>query len=857
MSLLIQGNVAFQETIRAMQAIGYREDLDLLRRNYEYTNVIVRQQEVHTIDLAGFAQSPPTYRNVCIGVVVSNGLSGAELVARHRTLGAPLMFEINGTVINRWKVTASGDPEFKESIPFSNIVNAFDQHKKEWEPESILRAKAIGDIKGPVQLDFYDEGYMAFLEGSNFTKLEYLLHSILTEINRIYQHLGQKTPRFQNLFRLTFRFIAAKVFRDRKHPGGWQSDDARTALTAIEAYYGDALPPSALHKTVVLDEIWRIFLTTFNYPNLSEDDLALFFEKSFITPETRKALGIHSTPPRVVEYIIRKLPFESLPENDRYVLEPFAGHGRFLVSSMRRMRDLLTRPMSDAERHNYFVERLAGIELDEVSAEVSRLSLMLADYPNRNSWRIYSENVFATQTLQTELKRARIVLCNPPFEDISIRDRKRYNNPDLLIKKPAELLHRTLLTPPELLGLVLPSVFESSSTYRKFHLQLAKIYGNIELVALPEVFNYSDATTMLVMAAERRTQPAPVAVTCRRVTEGASRDAFLSYGAEPPATKTIVDVAEYLQPNFSLWTPPLSRIWSYLRDYPKLSSEVEIHRGLMWLPASTQRGKKTDKYISDTPKTGYVKGHARAEDHLFQYLIEENPRFLSLRPQDQYDNAYKHRWELPKVVCNAARRQRSPWRVAAVADPIGMVFSQRFMAFWPSKRVSIYALTAILNSPVCNAFLFAKEGDRSPNHKRTFKDFPLPPVSHLEPNRKIDSLAQQLNHLLARSQFVKANDILLQLDAEILRAYDLPPVLERELLDTFQYVERPVPFGFTGYYPKDFQAYIPLHELISPEFQEARADFLLQRLVFINDPELSEAMAMLRGDSLNDEGLSS
>src|SRR5205085_394968 len=258
---------------------------------------------------------------------------------------------------------------------------------------------------------------------------------------------------------------------------GWESNDARTALDAIEAYYGDALPPSAAHSTKVLNEIWKIFLTSFIYPNLSEDDLALFFEKSFITPETRDALGIHSTPPRVVEYIVHKLPFETLPEDDRYVVEPFAGHGRFLVSSMRRMRDLLSRPMSDAERHNYFVQRLVGIELDEFSIEVCRLSLMLADYPNRNSWLIYPENVFATDTLEKELKRARVLLSNPPFEAIPVKDRGRYNNPDLLIQKPAELLRRTLAQPPELLGLVLPRVFEYGRSYRRFHQQLAENYG--------------------------------------------------------------------------------------------------------------------------------------------------------------------------------------------------------------------------------------------------------------------------------------------------------------------------------------------------------------------------------------------
>ena len=838
-----------------MQAIGYREELDLLRRNYEYTNVIVRQQEVHTIDLAGFAQSPPTYRNACIGVVVSNGLSGADLVARHRTLGAPLMFEINDTVINRWKVTASGEPEFKESIPFRNIVNAFDEHRREWEPESILRAKAIGDLKGPVQLDFYDEDYMAFLEGSNFSKLEDLLHNILAEINRIYKEMGRQTPRFQNLFRLTFRFIAAKVFRDRRHPGGWQSDDALTALRAIEAYYGDVLPPSSAHRKEVLDAIWRIFRTTFNYPNLSEDDLALFFEKSFITPETRDELGIHSTPPRVVEYIVHKLPFEDLPENDRYVVEPFAGHGRFLVSSMRRMRDLFSRPMSDEERHNYFVQRLAGIELDAMSAEVCRLSLMLADYPNKNSWRIHVENVFATDTLQRELRRARIVLSNPPFEDIPPRDRKRYNDPNILVHKPAELLRHILSDPPELLGLVLPRVFESGRAYPGFHRLLAETYGNVELIALPEVFNYSDATTMLVLAHSKHQHPSQVIIICREVSEGEEREDFLSRGIEPPAVEASVSVAEYTRPDFSLWIPRLSRIWDYLEGLPRLDSEVEVHRGLMWISSSGKSDKQPEDFISDKEKRGYIKGYPKAQDYLTQYALQGEPLYLSVRPEDQYDSAYEHAWDKPKVVCNAIRLSRGPWRVGAIADPIGLAFSQSFLALWPTGKASIYALAALLNSPIANAYVYAKDTGKH-NRNRTIKSLPLPQALSLEAGNAIDSLSRELHRIVQRRRLDEARKTLLQLDAEILRAYDLPPVLERELLDSFQDKERPVPFEFNGYYPKGFDAYYPLHEIISEEFELARADRLMERLPMIGDKDLGEYLDYLYEESTDDQRLS-
>src|SRR6266404_19734 len=858
---LMQGNPAFQAIERAILTIGYSEDL--LRRSYRYTDVLVEEEGVQperTIDLAAFAQKPHTYRNACIGVIVSNGASGVRHVSQYTAVGAPLIFEIDGPIVNRWKIAAQGEPEIKETFSVESIERAFASNRRQWEPDSILRAKAIGEPSGPIQLDFVDAGLMPFLEGRNFEKLDHLLREVLTKCTTIYKRVNQRKPSFENLFPLAFRFIAAKVFRDRGYTGGWQSDDALTALQAIEEHYNvgsDRLPPSAINDRSILDPVWSIILGLFRFPNLSEDDLALVFEKTFITPHTRKTLGVHSTPPRVAEYIVRKLPFHKIPEHERHVLEPFAGHGRFLVSAMKRMKELLPRHLSESERHDYLVNRLVGIELDQFSVEVSRLSLMMADEPNPNGWRLYNEDVFATGRLERELTEANIVLCNPPFEDFTQAKRRQYQLSELLTRKPAEVLRRILMQPPDLLGLVVPSVFISGSSYRNFHSELAENYGSIELVALPQVFNYSEATTMLIMASERQTRSTAVSVTCRWVMEGASREAFLRYGTEPPAINTVVDPADLSRPDFSLWVSPLSRVWAYLRDYPRLINEAEIHQGIKWKAASTKRGKKLDKYISATPKPGYVKGYARVEDRLSQYWIRPEDSYLSLLPQDQYDNAYQYPWDQPKVVCNAARRQRSPWRVAAIADPLGWAFSQRFMAFWP-ERISIYGLTALLNSPVCNAFLFSTEGERSPNHKRTFERLPIPPdLSFFEKGGSVDVLTRDLHKQAVQRDSRRAKQILLQIDAQILTAYDLPPNLEREVLDIFQGEQRPVPFHFAGFYPEHLEAYIPLSEIISPEFFDARADRLLQRLTFISDPVISDAMAMLHSDHTDDEGLPS
>jgi hypothetical protein len=67
-------------------------------------------------------------------------------------------------------------------------------------------------------------------------------------------------------------------------------------------------------------------------------------------------------------------------------------------------------------------------------------------------------------------------------------------------------------------------------------------------------------------------------------------------------------------------------------------------------------------------------------------------------------------------------------------------------------------------------------------------------------------------------------EVLLKIDACLLRMFDFPPRLEKRLLDFFRGEQRAgVPFEFKSYYPPDFKPAIPLHLYLSSEFQESTA----------------------------------
>jgi hypothetical protein len=846
---------AFDTVKASMASLGYVGDLFV--ENYDYQDLATKSNKVNTVDAAGFAQTPTSYRNACVSVVVGNGKVGADLVRSHRSVGSPLCFEITPEKVNRWKVT-SDEPELLEVIEHSQIENLFTAHRDDWSPETIFRAKSIGKVEPQTQLDFFDVGLFVLLENQAPEKLDRLLRTTLHEITEEYKQLHDRPSAFRDVFRLVFRFIVAKVMKDRDHLPKAVAHDASQILNFVEDYYGLKNKPileADNNRDRIIDLAWKQLSSGINFENLSVDDLAFIYEKTLVEETDRKKLGIHSTPPRISEYIVNKLPFEIIPQSKRFVFEPCAGHGGFLVSALRRLRELLPQNWGIGERHKYLVNHLSAIEQDDFALEACWSRLVLADYPHRNGWQLDAGDVFEGDLFTQHLDKANILLCNPPFEKFSPSERRRYKNQgiDVLTWKPAEILRRIFLNPPKLLGLVLPSSFEAGATYLPFHKQLAETYEAVELVSLPEMFNYSDSTTTLVLASAKRERKGRVTVVCRKVREGEDRSNFL-HGIEPAGARAEYAVDEYSKSEFSLWEAPLNRVWTWLESNPRMTSiTVDIHRGFCWVSQNDKEIKS--ELILDQPRKGYMKGPARVHGQFLQYSLVST-QYLSRKKEDQYDDAYNHAWEEPKVICNAARLRRSAWRLGAFADCEGLAASQRFTALWLAEGISLFAVTALLNSPLVNAYMYAQENS-SANHIRVIKTIPLPNLDCLETGGKLEKMSIDLHKLIERNLAVRAKKKLLEIDALIMREYDLPLDLERELLDIFQHLIRPVPFEFNGYYPDDFEANFPLYEIISNDFDSSRADLLLKRMHFVDDLEISNALARLEGDSEDEEeGLS-
>ncbi|MFZ2280862.1 MAG: N-6 DNA methylase [Prosthecobacter sp.] len=463
----------FDSVISKVEAIGYGGKL--CQKGYEISDWFGGSCERIKVPAATFAREPADYDSACLAVFLQNG-GGPPL--RYRSLGAPFGIEVQEDAIVPWTIgrDASTTRAPVGRIPADALDRFFATIKRKWSPAEVLRSKNIGTGVSSAEIDWIDMGLLSALESEISDKLDGMLAKALLAGQKAYQSATGTPPDVEELYRLVFRLLAGKVFHDRKVGAFRQLDanqNAREVLRAVCDYYQE--PNNFLANREAQQAAASALWTGLSFQNLSVDALAFVYENTLVDDKLRSDNGIHSTPHRIARYIVEKLPFESIPENDRVVVEPCSGHGVFLVAALKRMRDLLDPDWDAKKRHRYFAERLLGFELDPFAREVSKLCLTLADFPNPNGWNLEKADVFTSRKLGDALAKARIVLCNPPFEEFNKAERAQYGA-EVGSFKPLEVLRRVLRDTRQTacLGFVLPRSMIDGQSYRDVRGELAR-----------------------------------------------------------------------------------------------------------------------------------------------------------------------------------------------------------------------------------------------------------------------------------------------------------------------------------------------------------------------------------------------
>lgn len=773
---------AVDHIAKAARDTGYRSEAVVT--DYSFADVLAENNPTRTVQLAAFTRTPPSYRSAALAVVQGEGRKAIEVVNEHRALGAPLLFIINQDDVTVWEVRSKVPPRAIETVGLAEIEDLFKRHRATWHPDAIHRAKSVGPSEDGHQLDFVDLGLLPAIEGEIHVKLSRLLVDTLDLSRKASQG---ETLDARTLFRVVFRLLAAKVLEDRRHPyaAAWNADDLSSVLAGIETYYslGHIEGRWANELPAVFDAAWRHLRAGISFSNISSDDLSFVYENTLITPETRRVFGTHSTPRQVAEYVVQNLQLHNHKPEDLRIYEPFAGAGVFLVSALRHLRDLLPVDWSDQQRHDFLIKHISGDEVDPFACEVATLSLILADYPNHNGWHVKEADLFAGTTLADRMNASNVILCNPPFEAFTEADKTRYEIAGTTHSKAIAALSAALDAKPLALGFVLPRSFILERQFAEQRRRIESLYNAVEVLKLPDgIFGASDVETAAVIARDLRLSPKlPISL---RSTEVAERDrsAFLKTGKTTAHRDLIRDVPE--KPDGCLWIPPLSALWDYLQDGPRLGTLLKPSLGLQWYDQDQGR--------SDNQKPGYELGFANAR-RLQQYKPPK-PMWLDFR-EDHIRRAFDHDWSKPKLIASATRLSRGAWCLGAFVDLEGVLCSQQFFGLWPVEPLTkgqLYALAAVLNGPVANAFL-AMNSPKDRFRVSVVRDIPIPALLP----QKLSELAEEYAIRVSAASIFDCTEgdlavLLAQIDAEIMKAYDFPLKLERQILAYFEGSDRPV-----------------------------------------------------------------
>jgi hypothetical protein len=814
------------QIIAGLRDIGYSGSL--LEEGYKFPDWFSPRRDEWTVTAAAFGQTPISYDSACIGVVQANGLRQQALIDKCRALGAPIILEIDATEVREWAVSAKENGHgIIGTYPVDRIGEMLASRAADWRPLELLRLKNIGSYQWNQQLGLF-VGLLPELEESIQRTLDPLLRDTLSMVRRSYLNSTSREPNARQIFQLIFWTLTAKVFYDRQVSGFSRlSGDSEELLAAVAKHYHDDIPRLLTREArqIAADRIWK----EFDFRNLSVEVLAQMWSSTLVDDETKRKLSIHRTSRTIVRYVVERVPFSSSGDDKRLILEPCTGSGVFLLGAMNVLRPRLF-AMDASERHRYFVNHLAGIEADPFAVEISRLALTLADFPNPNGWNIEEGNVFDVSISEKYLNRAAVVLCNPPYSDFAKDERRQHK----YVQRPAAVLDHVLkhLHPEGVLGFVLPRTFvDGRGAYADVRERIAKRFASIQITLLPDrAFEGADSEIAILIACD----PIPhktSRVTNRKVNDGALPWAVFEASHEVSSEYTTE--MSWAEAKRALLVPELPEIWDFLASYPALADVAEVYRGIEWNVPLTENGMETGnrvQLIKSHPADGYRKGIAPQTS----FSIFEQPRtaYLNFRPEVQRGGPWRHSWHNPKAILGKAARSRGHWRMAAFPDSTGLACYQTYFGVWPiSVTWDEWLLSAVLNSPVANAFVATHEG-KTDITKETLMLIPMPIFTEgqrVSLRELIKNYQAVTSSLSLQGIDGDAERILKQIDALVLSAYRMPPRIERQLLDFFRGHERPIKHSFSEYFPEGLSVYFSLSDYLSPDFASATVGELLNR----------------------------
>jgi hypothetical protein len=840
-----------------------------------------------TISKLAYCRSPHDLRSAGIAVInVPIGGTSQQAVGSMKASGAPVVVALGGK--DDWEIWRQSFSKSARLVGHGSsreLGGFLRENRSDLNPDAIYRAKLWGrsDPKS-VQPELVDLSYLPLVERGLGDKVAALLENCFSSlVDELGWEIGDDmSPRNAKwLVKAPFWLLAAKVLRDKEVAGfkNIELADFSTTFGRLAKHYqskhSERTPVSvAKYQAKALEAVAKQIDRFPSLELMSTEALGHVYESAIINKETRKRWGTHSTPVWLIDYMLGRLRplIAEMPAERRRVFEPAVGHGGFLVGALRVLDELM--PGHDRQqRKDYLRKRLSGVDIDDFSQEVARLALTLADVPNANGWDLEHADMYQGDLLERRISQSDIVLANPPYENFSAKERPK----GALVNKAAEVFDQTILSIPRggIFGFVMPQSFLTSKEGAETRRRMLNECDILEMTLFADkVFEFGQPESVVILGQKpmRKTQSRK-AMTFQKVRE-TQVSIFKEY--YEPSSSTQIDQADFLKSDqATCMQPELPNLWNRLKRNPLLQDLAHVGQGLIHKGRNDPTASKTAARISESffqgAKEGFVGWHEKQLTHRLPLI-----KWLSLNKNVIRRSLSGTSVGIPQVLLNYAPVSRYEWKLKALLDPSGHPVTSRFLVVRPKENgLSIQTLWAILNSPIANAYAFGVSSKRDVTAGQ-MRDLPLPINLGKHATYLVDSAvdsyiqnAWRYDELKSKGLLIAGEDLFSKssssdhaslvdaelhlkhlhwrVDAEVLKLYDLPSGLERELLDMFTGVERRgVPFLQTEFFPPHFTDLQRLEDLLAVTGDWEKTSFrkteLIERKICkeISDSELQE-----------------
>jgi len=631
-------------------------------------------------------------------------------------------------------------------VPLSRFKEYLRDNQECFTPRRLERAKLVPD---PEQLTIFDiapDLIKQAIQIANKELVERFEKGVMEVIKSSSD--GDK----QSVINAAIAILGARILRDRLKKDWPLTSGVVEFLDMAKRFLPDYFNvPSEI--ALRLDPLLNRLPSAFDFSQVSLDMVGKFYAAAFVTEELRDQWGIHYTPSILAKTLLRRMPIEELPPDNRILADPTCGSGSLLVAGYERLANATYLSIPQDERHQRLVDSIFGNDKDEFAAKIARMTLMLFHPPHQNNWnvtRLDAESNQFEKKWEHQIKvRPSIIVANPPFggkggSESHPKVPRARNQPD----RSALILNHCLdiLQEGGLLGIILTETVLNQQLVKSTRYRILQECQILEQWDIP--VGWFDNVKRPAMAwVLRKSTPSSKTVYIRCLSDVPSpgRQAHpngnIRLDVTNPPDKLVPTVFDNILSKIKISQNRIKDYYSVYNGLQPLKGKVKESKSFKTHPWSGS-ARRTNPYsdFSDG-RNGWIEliddnfGERSPRGELRKHL-EDNEPMVMLRANRNAPWKYKYSSVALIDVPEVSKKAVAP------SESFDATFSRNESE--PGKRSFVYALWAVLNHPIASLWFHeCQKGHKIPidNYR---KEFPLPKGWNEENIRALASIAKKL-----------------------------------------------------------------------------------------------------------------